>query len=87
MPHSKGMPVFYNPVMKLNRDVSVLLLNAIDKKKMRIADILAASGIRSIRFIKELSKNKIKEITINDYSKDSIKLINENFKINKIKKN
>ena len=51
---SKEMPVFYNPVMKLNRDISVLLLNAIDKKGLRIADILAASGIRSIRFIKEL---------------------------------
>lgn len=82
---SKEMPVFYNPVMKLNRDISVLLLNAIDKKQMYIADILAASGIRSIRFIKELSKNKIKEISINDYSKDSIKLIINNLKINKIK--
>ncbi|MBW2981130.1 tRNA (guanine(26)-N(2))-dimethyltransferase [Candidatus Woesearchaeota archaeon] len=84
---SKEMPVFYNPVMKLNRDISVLLLNAIDKKGMRIADILAASGIRSIRFIRELNKGKINEITINDYSKDSIKLINENLKINKIRKN
>ena len=84
---SKEMSVFYNPVMKLNRDISVLLLNAIDKKGLRIADILAASGIRSIRFIKELNKGKINEISINDYSKDSIKLINENLKINKIKKN
>ena len=83
---SKEMPVFYNPVMKLNRDISVLLLNAIDKKGLRIADILAASGIRSIRFIKELKKGKINEISINDYSKDSIKLINENLKLNKIKK-
>lgn len=84
---SKEMSVFYNPAMKLNRDISVLLLNAIDKKGMRIADILAASGIRSIRFIKELNKGKINEISINDYSKDSIKLIINNLKINKINKN
>jgi tRNA (guanine26-N2/guanine27-N2)-dimethyltransferase len=82
---SKEMPVFYNPVMKLNRDISVLLLNAVENKNMRIADILAASGIRSIRFVKELNKGKINEIHINDYSKESLKLINENLKLNKIK--
>ncbi len=83
---SKEMPVFYNPAMKVNRDISVLLLNSIEDTQISIADILAASGIRSIRFIKELSKDKIKEISINDYSKESIKLINENLKLNKIKK-
>jgi tRNA (guanine26-N2/guanine27-N2)-dimethyltransferase len=54
---------------------------------MRIADILAASGIRSIRFVKELPKSKINEIHINDYSRESLKLINENLKINKLNKN
>ena len=36
---SKELPVFYNSVMKFNRDVSVLLLNSIGKKDMQIADI------------------------------------------------
>jgi tRNA (guanine26-N2/guanine27-N2)-dimethyltransferase len=81
---SSSMPVFYNPVMRSNRDICVLLLNSINKKDMRIADPLAASGVRSIRFVLELRKNKIKSIDINDNSKKAIKIIKENIKINNI---
>ena len=82
---SKQLPVFYNPVMALNRTISVLLLNTLSNIKMQLADPLAASGVRSIRFLKELSKDKITSIHINDYSKDAISSIKENFKLNKIK--
>jgi len=79
------MEVFYNPIMSLNRDISVLLLNSLDKKNMQIADPLAASGIRGIRFLKELNKNKIRKIYINDIDKNAVKSIKENLKLNKIK--
>ncbi len=82
---SKAMQVFYNPVMSLNRDISVLLLDSINKKNMQIADPLAATGVRSIRFLKELNKNKVKKININDYNKNAIKLIKQNLILNKIK--
>ena len=82
---SKEMEVFYNPVMKFNRDISILLLNSIDKNKLKIADPLAGSGIRSIRFLKELKKDKIKTISINDYSEKAIRSIKNNLKLNKIK--
>ncbi|MBI2654531.1 hypothetical protein HYX02_07050 [Candidatus Woesearchaeota archaeon] len=81
---SKEMGVFYNPVMSLNRDISILLLNSINKNNLQIADILAATGVRSIRFLKELSKIKIKKIYINDYDKKAIKLIKENLTLNGI---
>ena len=81
---SRKMSVFYNPVMGLNRDISVLLLNSINKEDMQIADPLAASGVRSIRLLKELSKNKIKCICINDSNKNAVKSIKENLKLNKI---
>jgi len=81
---SKELPVFYNPVMKTNRDTSILLLNALNKKQMQIADPLAGSGIRSIRFVKELNKGIIKTISVNDYDEFSLKNIKENFKLNKI---
>ena len=81
---SKDMGVFYNPVMSLNRDISILLLNSVSKSNMQIADPLAASGVRSIRFMKELNKNKIKTIYVNDLDKNSIKSIKNNLTLNKI---
>lgn len=75
---SKKLPVFYNPVMKLNRDLSVILLNSVIEEKLQVADIMGASGIRSIRFLKELSKEKIKKININDLSERSVAIIKKN---------
>lgn len=82
---SQKLPVFYNPVMKFNRDVSVLVLNSMEKKDLQIADLLAGSGVRGIRFLKELKKNKIKKIYFNDNKKNFIKTINVNLKLNRIK--
>jgi len=84
---SKEMEVFYNPIMKFNRDISILLLNSIDKNNLQICDLLAGSGVRSIRFLLELKKKKIKSIIINDYSKEAINSIKKNFQLNKINKN
>ncbi len=83
---SSKMVVFYNPAMGLNRDISVLLLSSSGKSRMQIADPLAASGVRSIRFLKELNKNNIKKIYINDYNKNAIRLIKQNLALNNIKK-
>jgi tRNA (guanine26-N2/guanine27-N2)-dimethyltransferase len=82
---SKKLPVFYNPVMKMNRDISVLLLNSVADKEIKIADIMAGSGVRSIRFLLELEKGKISGITINDYSENAVKDIKKNLRLNKIK--
>jgi len=82
---SKELPVFYNPVMKLNRDLSVLLLNALGKKDMQLADPLAGSGIRGIRFLLELDKGIIKNLSLNDLSEDAARNISQNLKLNKIK--
>ena len=84
---SKAMGVFYNPAMGLNRDISVLLLSSVDKDNMQIADPLAATGVRSIRFLKELNKSKIKKIHINDCNKYSIISIRSNLALNKIQHN
>jgi tRNA (guanine26-N2/guanine27-N2)-dimethyltransferase len=81
----KKVKVFYNPVMKFNRDVSLLLLDAIEDKKMNIALPLCASGIRGLRMLKELKKSKINSIHFNDLNKDAIKELNKSMKINKIK--
>jgi tRNA (guanine26-N2/guanine27-N2)-dimethyltransferase len=81
---SKELDVFYNPVMKFNRDISIMLLNAIDMKKIQIADILAGSGVRSMRFFLELQKGIIESITMNDMSEDFEKIAKGNLKLNKL---
>jgi tRNA (guanine26-N2/guanine27-N2)-dimethyltransferase len=84
---SAKLPVFYNPVMKFNRDISILLLKAIENTQLTVCDLLAGTGIRSIRFLAELPENKIKSITINDYKEDAAKLIKKNMESNKGKLN
>ncbi|MBW2989179.1 tRNA (guanine(26)-N(2))-dimethyltransferase [Candidatus Woesearchaeota archaeon] len=76
---SKKLPVFYNPVMKLNRDMTVLLLQQFPP--MNLCDPLAGSGIRSIRFAREL---KYKSITANDLNERAVALIKKNMKLNKV---
>ncbi len=81
---SKELEVFYNPVMKFNRDVSVLLLNALDRKNLKIADIMAGSGIRSLRFLKELNQGIIKKIAVNDYDDNFVATFKKNLSLNAI---
>jgi tRNA (guanine26-N2/guanine27-N2)-dimethyltransferase len=80
---SKELPVFYNPAMKFNRDSSILLLKAIENKDMMVCDLLAGTGIRSIRFLAELPKGKIESITINDNSEEAVKLTKKNMAANR----
>ncbi len=81
---SKNMDVFYNPVMELNRSLSVLLLNCVGNRNMQIGLPLSGSGVRGIRFLKELKKGKVKNVNLNDYDKNAIKSIKENLVLNKI---
>lgn len=83
---SKQLEVFYNPVMKFNRDVSVLLLNNCGIKDIQTADIMAGSGVRSLRFLLELKKGVISSVSVNDYDKNFVKLFEKNLTLNKIKK-
>ena len=69
---SKKLPVFYNPAMKLNRDITVLLLQQFPP--MSLCDPLAGTGIRSIRLAKEV---KHKPITANDLSEKAAALIDK----------
>ncbi|MFQ5474750.1 MAG: hypothetical protein ACE5DM_02840 [Candidatus Nanoarchaeia archaeon] len=79
---SAKMPVFYNPVMKFNRDVSILLLNALGRKKMRIALPLAGTGVRGLRFLTELNKGVIEEISFNDGNPKAVDIIKRNIDVN-----
>jgi tRNA (guanine26-N2/guanine27-N2)-dimethyltransferase len=80
---SKALPVFYNPIMKLQRDLCVLLVKALGRK-FSVADILAGSGIRSIRLWLE-ARSSVKELHINEGSRTAFNSIKKHLTLNKIK--
>ena len=50
-------PVFYNPVMEFNRDLTILAFQAYQRmvnRKITICEPLTGTGIRSVRFAAEI---------------------------------
>ena len=63
-------PIFFNPMMNLNRDLSILFTKTYSEKinrKLRIFEPLAGIGIRAMRMLKEIPES-IEEIVISDYN-------------------
>ena len=78
-------PVFYNPVMKLNRDLAVLALQAYQQtveRKITVCEPLSSCGIRGIRFAVEVEG--IKRIILNDISKEAARLAQFNVERNNL---
>jgi tRNA (guanine26-N2/guanine27-N2)-dimethyltransferase len=65
--------------MKLNRDICCAFVRSLSK--MTFADVLAGSGAKGVRVGVESNHS----VFLNDGSKDAVKLIKKNAKINKIK--
>lgn len=80
------MEIFYNPIMVSNRNLSILLLNTISSRNLKIADPLAGSGIRSLRFLKELKTGKIKQLCVNDLKPNFSSYLLKQLQNNKLKK-
>ncbi len=79
----RKLPVFYNPVMKSNRDISVLLLKCIGLSDASVCLPLAGSGVRGIRFLLEL--DNVSGVVFNDMKESAVKIIKENLKLNSLK--
>ena len=78
-------PVFYNPVMELNRDLAVLALQAYQKlvnRDLRICEPLTASGLRGIRFAVEVQG--IEKVVMGDINERAFKLARYNIALNKL---
>ncbi len=76
-------PVFYNPVMKLNRDLSVIAIQIFQRElaaKIKICEPLAGSGIRGIRWAKEIKG--VESIVLNDANPHAYSLIQKNVQTN-----
>ncbi len=84
-------PVFYNPVQEFNRDISILAINTYLRtrraageklEEVRVLEGLAATGLRSIRFIKEIPD--ITKIVINDFDPKAVESIKKNLEFNQV---
>ena len=74
----KKAPVFYNPRMKLNRDVCCAFVRTLDG--ITFADVLAGSGAKGIRVAVEAGH----AVHLNDGSRHAFELIKKNAKINRV---
>ena len=78
-------PVFYNPIMEFNRDVSVLALQshqrAIDHP-VSVCEPLTGCGIRGIRYAAEIKG--IQKVLIADLTERAYKLAKYNIQVNKL---
>ena len=76
-------PVFYNPVMELNRDIAVLAVQAYQRaaaREISVCEPLTSSGIRGVRFATEIQG--IKNVLINDINQRAFKLAKHNVHLN-----
>jgi tRNA (guanine26-N2/guanine27-N2)-dimethyltransferase len=76
-------PVFYNPVMELNRDIAVLALQAYQRtvnREVVVCEPLAGCGVRGVRFAKEVEG--VRKVMINDINRKAYTLAKYNVELN-----
>lgn len=83
--------VFYNPAQVVNRDLSVLLLRWLTRqppfltpgqpqRQLRVLEALSATGLRSVRYFKEV--DHVANVTANDNDQNAVRTITLNVKHN-----
>ncbi len=80
---SSDAPVFYNPQMEMNRDISILAIQCFQHEQERdidICDLFGGSGIRGIRYKNEIEG--VGHVTINDISE-----VANNFEMHNVRLN
>ncbi|MEX2680261.1 MAG: hypothetical protein Q6373_001555 [Candidatus Sigynarchaeota archaeon] len=83
---TRSMPVFYNPAMVVNRNISVLAVNAWRGKPrgpMNICDAMCGAGIRGIRYLLE-SGIEGAHVDFVDLNPAAIRSCRENIALNQI---
>ncbi len=81
---SAKLPVFYNPRMEINRNLTVCAVSAFKRnyaKPLKFCDALAASGAMGLRVAKEALCAE-DEIVLNDRSPRAVQLIKKNAELN-----
>lgn len=82
---SAKAPVFYNPVMELNRDISVVVLNQYRKSldhDVVIFDAFGGTGIRGARYSKEIKG--VEKVLVGDVNPLAVEIAKKNMVLNDI---
>ena len=87
--------MFYNPVQEFNRDISISVINEYKKmfneekvakkketRKITVLEALAATGLRSVRYLKEI--HGLEKVLANDWDPVAVDLIKKNMAHNNI---
>jgi tRNA (guanine26-N2/guanine27-N2)-dimethyltransferase len=80
-------PVFYNPVMEFNRDLTVLAFQAYQRivnHEISICEPLTSQGIRGVRFAAEIEG--VKKVLVSDINERAYKLAKHNIQLNGLEK-
>jgi len=80
-------PVFYNPVMELNRDLAVLAVQAYQRKigrKICVCEPLTGCGLRGIRFAVEVQG--VRKTLISDINEQAFRLASYNVQMSRLTK-
>ena len=78
-------PVFYNPVMEFNRDLTVLAFKAYQhmvNREISVCEPLTSQGIRGIRYAAEVEG--VIKVLLSDINRHAYELANHNIKLNKL---
>ncbi len=79
-PGVKGKEAFYNTAMRLNRDISIMVLKNLPDG-IRVLDAMGATGIRGLRYAKECGD---KEIHISEITEKGVENIRKNAELNRV---
>jgi hypothetical protein len=79
---SSEMPVFYNPAMVVNRDISLLIVWAMEGEELVVCDPMGASGVRSLRFLLEVPK--VKKVIYNDIDQRAVESFKDHLRFNQV---
>jgi len=78
-------PVFYNPVMELNRDLAVLAIQAYQRlvnREISVCEPLTGCGLRGIRFAAEVKG--VRKVVMSDINERAFRLASHNVQINEL---
>jgi tRNA (guanine26-N2/guanine27-N2)-dimethyltransferase len=80
-----GRRVFYNPRGRFSRSMGVVAVAAessLRGRRLSVADVLAATGVRGIRYL--LESGGVDALHLNDVSSTAVQVIGENLKLNQV---